>query len=235
MIGTLRVPPTPLALAKPIMYVHFDSAPTFYIHGSPAPTDTMTRQMEHDIGAITVLNPISNRFDKLSARLADQAEMKLLHMVTSVPDRTPTFTMFGNPDYFNETSSPTANPSQGNGTDCSHAPPCVFEAPGFAWNHGDFQPEITRTWFAMVGPGVQNLGRYDGVFSDHTDLRPTIVTLVGLKDDYVHEGRVLIEILEPHALPHKTQTTLSDSRSFINRSMHRSAWSVRVHLSLLIG
>jgi hypothetical protein len=51
----------------------------------------------------------------------------------------------------------------------------------------------------MVGPGVQNLGRYDDVFSDHTDLRPTIVTLVGLKDDYVHEGRVLIEILEPHA------------------------------------
>jgi hypothetical protein len=87
----------------------------------------------------------------------------------------------------------------------------------------------------MVGPGVQNLGRYDDVFSDHTDLRPTIVTFVGLKDDYVHEGRVLIEILEPHALPHKTQTTLSDSRSFINRSMHRSAWSVRVHLSLLIG
>ena len=48
----------------------------------------------------------------------------------------------------------------------------------------------------------KNLGRYDDVFSDHTDLRPTIVPLVGLKDDYVHDGRALIEILEPHALPH---------------------------------
>jgi hypothetical protein len=53
----------------------------------------------------------------------------------------------------------------------------------------------------MVGPGVAKQGRDDTVFSDHTDLRPTILTLVGLKDDYVHDGRVLVENLEPHALP----------------------------------
>ena len=60
----------------------------------------------------------------------------------------------------------------------------------------------------MVGPGVQKQGRYDAVFSDHTDLRPTILTLVGLKDDYVHDGRVLVENLEPRALP----DSLEDSR-----------------------
>src|ERR1700746_1714867 len=28
--------------------IHFDDAPTMYIHGNPAPTDTVTRTMEHD-------------------------------------------------------------------------------------------------------------------------------------------------------------------------------------------
>ena len=105
--------------------------------------------------------------------------------------------MFGNPDYFNETSSS----STGQGHDCSQAPACVFEAPGFAWNHGDVQKQITRTWMGMVGPGVIHAGRNDQVFSDHTDLRPTMIALAGLKDDYAHDGRVLIEFLDDRALP----------------------------------
>jgi arylsulfatase A-like enzyme len=123
--------------------------------------------------------------------------MNLLHMITSSPARSPSLTMFGNPDYFNTTSSP----STGQGHDCSQAPACVSETPGFAWNHGDVQQEITRTWMGMVGPGVLRLGRDDRVFSDHTDLRPTMIALAGLKDDYQHDGRVLIEMLEDHALP----------------------------------
>jgi hypothetical protein len=111
--------------------------------------------------------------------------------------------MFGNDNYFNE----TASAKQGTGKDCSQPPACVSEETGFAWNHGDFQEQITRTWFGMVGPGVAKQGRDDTVFSDHTDLRPTILTLVGLKVDYVHDGRVLVENLEPHALP----GSLSDS------------------------
>ena len=122
--------------------------------------------------------------------------MNLLHMVTSAPDRTPTFTMFGNPDYFNQ----VATKAQGHGQDCSNVnfPACVVESPAFAWNHGDVQQDITRTWFGMVGPGVRQTGRNDDVFSDHTDLRPTIMTLLGLTDDYVTDGRVLIEFIQPH-------------------------------------
>jgi hypothetical protein len=183
--------------------VHSDDAPTFYIVGNPAPTHNVTRTMEHDVNALTVVNPITGNNDRLSALLADRAEMKLLHMVPSVADRVPTFTMFGNDNYFNE----TASAKQGAGKDCSQPPACVSEETGFAWNHGDFQNQITRTWFGMVGPGVAKQGRDDTVFSDHTDLRPTILTLVGLKDDYVHDGRVLVENLEPHALP----GSLSDS------------------------
>ena len=53
----------------------------------------------------------------------------------------------------------------------------------------------------MAGPGVQRLGRHDAVFSDHTDVRPTMLALLGLKDDYVHDGRVLAEWMEQRALP----------------------------------
>jgi hypothetical protein len=87
----------------------------------------------------------------------------------------------------------------------------VFENPGFAWNHGDFQKDITRTWFGMVGPGVNHQGRDDRVFSDHTDLRPTMIALAGLKDDYAHDGRVLIEFLDDDALPR----SLRRSESFL--------------------
>jgi hypothetical protein len=182
--------------------VHSDDAPTFYLTGNPLPTDAATRQMETDVDALTVTSPITGNLDKLSVFLADQAEMNLLHMVTSVPDRTPTFTMFGNPDYFNQ----VASASQGHGTTCSNAPACVVESRAFAWNHGDVQQEITRTWFGMVGPGVKNLGRFDDVFSDHTDLRPTILTLLGLTDDYVVDGRVLSEVLNPANIPPTANT-----------------------------
>jgi hypothetical protein len=177
--------------------VHSDDAPTFYINGNSAPTDAMTRTLEKDVNALTVVSPITGANEQLSALLADQAEMKLLHMITAVPDRTPTFTMFGNDNYFDETASASAK-----SLTCTPAnPACLVEGSGFAWNHGDFQKQITRTWFGMVGPGVPHQGRLDAVFSDHTDLRPTIMALVGLKDDYVHDGRVLVEKLEPWALP----------------------------------
>jgi hypothetical protein len=184
--------------------IHSDDAPTFYITGNPAPTDPVTRTLEHDVDALTVLNPITGNNDKLSALLADKAEMKLLHMVPFLADRVPTFTMFGNDNYFNQTSGT----STGKGKDCSQPPACVSEETGFAWNHGDFQKQITRTWFGMAGPGVAQQGRFDGVFSDHTDLRPTVLTLLGLKDDYVHDGRVLVENLEPHALPDSLRDSL---------------------------
>jgi hypothetical protein len=63
------------------------------------------------------------------------------------------------------------------------------------------QTDITRTWFGMVGPGVRVEGRNDDVFSDHTDLRRTIISLLGSKDDYIHDGRVLVEKLETSSLP----------------------------------
>ncbi len=185
--------------------MHSDDAPTVYINGNPAQTDAVTRTLQHDMDALVATNPMTGNTDKLSKLLADQAEMKLLHMVTSSPARTPTFTMFGDDNYFFQNGSgTTANAA------CAVQSDCIFVTSSFAWNHGDFQKDITRTWFGIAGPGVRHLGRHDGVFSDHTDVRPTMLALLGLKDDYVHDGRVLAEWLESHALPQGIRNRTED-------------------------
>src|SRR2546422_9003426 len=69
----------------------------------------------------------------------------------------------------------------------------------FAWNHGDIQDEIASTWVGYVGQGVDPAGVDSTTWSDHTDVRPTILNLVGLKDDYVHDGRVISVVLESYA------------------------------------
>ena len=52
----------------------------------------------------------------------------------------------------------------------------------------------------MVGPGVKNAGDYDG-WTDHTDVRPTMLTLLGLKDDYETDGRAVLKPLYDWAVP----------------------------------
>jgi len=171
--------------------VHNDSAPTVYISGNPGQTDKVTRQFERDVAGLTAVNPITGKTDNLMAALAGVTEMKLLHMVTDDPARTPTFTLFGNEDYFIFASGSTAS--------CNSGTPCVTEPNGFAWNHGDFQNDITQTWLGLVGPGVRRQGITSNVFSDHADIRPTVMALVGIKDDYDHDGRALFEVLDGNA------------------------------------
>ena len=173
--------------------IHSDDAPTFYVTGNPGQTDLTTRNLERDVGALTAINPITGNNDVLTAAMADQIEQKLLHMVTADPNRTPTFIMFANPDYFLF--------AYGTTTPCAPLSGCFIESPGFAWNHGDFQEQITNTWLAMVGPGVLSQGPTGATFSDHTDIRPTILGLSGLADDYQHDGRVLYELFDQAALP----------------------------------
>ncbi len=47
----------------------------------------------------------------------------------------------------------------------------------------------------------QQLGATTAFFSDHVDVRPTLMFLVGLADDYTHDGRVLSEIINGNILP----------------------------------
>ena len=180
---------------------HADSAPNFYLNGKPSSTDPNVRSFEHAVAALTVTNPITNATETLTNYMADAVEMKLLHMVTGDPARTPTFTVFGNPNYFQATGT----------ADCST--PCVVEKPAYAWNHGDVSPDINITWLGLVGLGVNQVGVDSATWSDHTDIRPTILALVGLKDDYTQAGRVLFEDLADSALP----TSVVNSRQIITQ------------------
>jgi hypothetical protein len=177
--------------------LHFGSAPAFYVRGNPLATDPLTRTLEQDVSKLTVRNPITDKTDNLAALLADRAEMQLLHMITASPARAPNFIMFGDPNYFNRTA-----PEQ---TDCAAQPPCVEQNPQLAWTHGDIQQVTGSSWFAMAGPGVARLGTLTEMASDHTDLRPTLLALVGLTDSYVHDGVVLVDALEGAALPAELQ------------------------------
>jgi hypothetical protein len=164
--------------------IHFDMAPAFYISGQPATGSPIARQFEQDAAKLTAVNPITGNTDQLTRYLVDPVGMKFLHMITGDPLRTPTFIMFGDPDYFFTTGGPD-----------------VAVNDGFAWNHGGVAPEINTTFLGMVGPGVKSLGVKSDVFTDHTDIRPTLLNLVGLRDDYESQGRTISEILHHWAQP----------------------------------
>ena len=150
------------------------------------PGDTTARAYERAAAQLTAVSPINGATDHLSAALADPVEMKMLHMLTGDPQRTPTFVMFGHPDYSFRSSGPD-----------------VTENPGSAWNHGGIQLDITTTWLGLVGPGVRHQGVDHDTFTDHTDIRPTMLLLAGPADDYRHHGVAIVEDLHESALPHE--------------------------------
>jgi hypothetical protein len=169
--------------------VHSDSAPTVYITGNPARDSVTSRTFERAAGQLMGFDPQTGAPEHIMQRMADPVEMKLLHMVTADPARIPTFTYFGLPQYFL---------FHGSAANCNN--PCVTQQSQFAWSHGDFQSDIVNTWLGMVGPGVRPRGITNSIWSDHTDIRPTMLALTGLQDDYPHDGRVLTEALLPSSV-----------------------------------
>jgi hypothetical protein len=120
--------------------------------------------------------------------------------------------MFAQPDYFLSTGSASCTPTGLGG--------CITQNTGFAWDHGDYAAEINTNYLGLAGPGVRHLGldgtsaadgpnsagpdsgqtvaadsNNPGTWVDETDIRPTLMYLTGLKDDYEHDGRVVTEIL----------------------------------------
>ncbi|HEY3544303.1 MAG TPA: hypothetical protein VGK79_17335 [Gaiellaceae bacterium] len=181
--------------------VHSDDAPNVYITGNPAQAAPVTRTLEREMSRLSWLNPYTGTVENnIMVALADQTEMKTLHMVTADPARTPTFTPFADPDWF---FFATGGPNCATPAACATIPARTSQS--FAWNHGDVQDEIANTWAGFVGPGIANSGLDTETWSDHTDLRPTMLSLLGLKDDYTQDGRLLREILTGWALPDAVQ------------------------------
>lgn len=190
------------AAGDPTVYgIHFDDATTTYVDGDPLYNSSTVRNLEQTMAGLTAVNLHTgmgesllgtNLGPSLQGALVDPVGMHMIHMNSSFdPNREPTFTFFGNPNFFFENgSSAPAGTAPVVGT-------------GFAWNHGDIQPEIARTFIGIVGPGVKKLGvtSPDDFFTDHVDLRPTMMALLGLTDSYQHDGRVITEILDENVLP----------------------------------
>jgi len=172
--------------------VEQDSAPAIYVHGQPARTSSSVRALERAAATLTGHDLATGRTGvRLTNYLADPVELRILHMVTGDPKRTPTAVLFGNTDFWLE-NDPTIC-----GTSVTFCEP----AGGDAWNHGTVGSQINTTWLGMVGPGVANLGVDNSVWSDHTNIQPTVMALLRLRDDYAPDGRVLGEIIKSSALP----------------------------------
>ena len=174
------------ATAATAYTVHADDAPTVYIKGNPDQTSPTTRDLERAVGTVTAVNPYSGKTEVVDNFLADRTQMRLMHMLTSDRQRDPTFTMFAKPDYFLFAGAPSCSDPKN---------PCISISPDFNWNHGDIAPEINTTWLGLVGPDVRHLGVKHNLWTDHTDIRPTLMALSGLKDDYAHQGRPITEIM----------------------------------------
>ncbi len=201
LLATQRNDTTPFSLES-------DTAPEFYLTGNPGRTSPTVRTFERDVAALTAQNPYTGTTQPITNYLADPTEEAILHMVNADPARTPTLAMFAKPDYFLSPGSATCSGS------------CVTQNSGFAWDHGDYAAEIDTNYAGFVGPGVKNLGLdgsaanagpnsagpnsgqttvpgsgTTGTWVDETDIRPTLLHLAGLRDDYQSDGRVIAEIL----------------------------------------
>jgi hypothetical protein len=191
-----------------------DTAPEFYLTGNPSPASSTVRTFDRDVAALTAQNPYTGTTQPITNYLADPTEEAILHMVNADPARTPTLALFAKPDYYLSTGS----------SSCSGS--CVTQNSGFGWDHGDYAAEINTNYVGMVGPGVKNLGLdgptpedgpnsagpnsgqttvpgsgTTGTWVDEADIRPTLLYLAGLRDDYQSDGRVISEIL---ASPRRT-------------------------------
>jgi hypothetical protein len=215
-----------------------DTAPEFYLTGNPGPDSAKVRGFEHAIAKVHVSDPYSGKGQyKLANYLANPVEEGILHMVDADPARTPTLAVFARPDYYIQSAAVS-------GTHCWTSDVCQDDA--FAWDHGDYAAEINTNYVGFAGPGVLHLGldgpsasqgttssgpdsgqitaaddHFKGPWVDETDIRPTIMYLLGLRDDYEHDGRVITQILaDPSAaLRPAVVTTLGECYKQLNSSV----------------
>ena len=227
MLATQKGNTTPYGLEP-------DTAPEFYLNGNPGPNKPVVRKFEHDVAGLTAFNPYTASTQPITNYLANPVEESILHMVNADPARTPTLALFAKPDYYFDNEGPTCKGS------------CVTQTTSYAWDHGDYAAEINTNYLGLVGPGVRRLGldgpaadagttssgansgqvevvdnHFPGPWLDETDIRPTVMYLTGLRDDYEHDGRVITQILRypNRALRPRDVTKLGECYKQLNSSV----------------
>jgi predicted transcriptional regulator len=168
--------------------------------------------------------------ERITQYQAGALEQRVLHTQTADPLRTPTYTLFPKPDYFFSTSGPNVSINS-----------------GFAYDHGYYSPNIDITWSGMVGPGVAKKGvdgpepaggnqAHDpestktvpeasqvGTWVEEADLRPTMLHLAGLSDDYQSDGHVITQALSSTPPALATIADLAKGYDQINSSVGQFA------------
>ncbi|MBV9357391.1 MAG: hypothetical protein JO023_17915 [Chloroflexi bacterium] len=181
--------------------IDVDTAPGFWLKGHPDNGSPQQRTLETALGKVTASNPYTGSTEQLFRFLVDEPGLNALHMVTADDDRTPDVVGFGAEDHFIQTSPLMS----GTGTSTCDSFPSATDTTclsnGFIWLHGNFATDVDTTWAALIGPGVAQHGVDSTTWVDHTDLRPTLMTLVCLKDAYAYQGRAILEDLNDSALP----------------------------------
>jgi len=185
--------------------ISFDSAPSFYINGQPQAVDAngnivanpTLRAFEHAAASLKAFDPYidSTHLTAVAKYLVDAPTLKAIHMINADPRRTMSFTMFAQPDYYFQTFTPCPTVTQP-----PPLPPLVSQGclnDSFAWIHGDYSNDIGQTWLGVAGPGVKSAGIDDTTWTDHTDIVPTMMYLLGLSTDYQPDGRVIMQVLTP--------------------------------------
>ena len=210
--GELNVNLSRVLSTTPSATAQYDVQPqgaSIYVHGQPAATDPTVRQLERDTAAMTnQTSPYVNYSgvpnEHIAKYQAGALEQRVLHMQSNDPLRTPTYSIFPMPDYF---------------FGATGAAPTVSFNNGFAYDHGYYSPNIDVTWAAVAGPGVVNNGvdgpgptggnesqdpnsthtvpeaSTQGTWVEEADLRPTLLYLTGLHDDYPSDGSVISQAL----------------------------------------
>src|SRR3954471_22999986 len=205
-IGELQANIKGLLAGTPSSSTQFDIEPqgaSIYVHGQPAANDPTVRQLERDTAAMTANDPYSGvNGEHITKYQAGALEQRVIHMQTADPLRTPTYTLFPKGDYFFSATGPNVSINS-----------------SFAYDHGYYSPNIDITWVGMVGPGVANHEvdgpqpaegnqAHDpeaansvpeasnvGTWVEEADIRPTMLHLVGLTDDYLSDGHVITQAL----------------------------------------
>lgn len=205
-LGELQANIKGLLSTTPSRDTAFDIEPqgaSIYVHGQPSAAQPSTRQLERDTAAMTGDDPYTGvHGEKITNFQAGALEQQILHMQTADPLRTPTYSVFPKPDYYFSTSGPNVSINS-----------------SYAYDHGYYSPNIDITWSSFVGPGVAVRGvdgpqpaqgnqAHDpnstatvpqasrvGTWVEETDLRPTLLHLAGLRDDYPPDGHVISQLL----------------------------------------
>ena len=88
----------------------FDDAPAILVPNQTDPSaappgqdSSAVRNLEHEVSRTTEFDPITGQTIPITVNMADQTEEQILHIVNADPRRTPTFTLFGNDDFFFQT------------------------------------------------------------------------------------------------------------------------------------